>query len=232
MMIFIEHAFLQYRNGSIGLADVSFSADKGDFMFIVGPTGCGKTSLFRLIYREVVPQRGKVYVLGKNVVNLPRWRVPYLRRNIGVVFQDFRLLPHRTAWENVAYALQVMGAPHAEIEEQVEEALSLVGLLDKGEAYPELLSGGEMQRVSLARAIANRPPILLADEPTGNLDPDTSLEIIRLLERVNLRGTTVLVATHDKYIVDAMAKTVVRMENGRITGREERGTYSGNVQNL
>lgn len=228
MMVEIEHATLRYKNGTIGLNDVSFSVNKGDFIFLVGTTGSGKTSLFRIIHREEVPQMGRVYVLGQDVRHMPRHRVPHLRRNMGIVFQDYRLLPHRTVYENVLFALEVMGAPVDSLEERTMESMSLVGLESKADSFPDKLSGGELQRTCIARAMVNKPPLLLADEPTGNLDPDTSLDIIKVLEKINLRGTTVIVSTHDKAIVDHMAKTVIRMEEGRIIARDEKGTYQGN----
>ena len=199
--------------------------EKGEFAFVVGPTGTGKSTLLRLIYGEEKPTRGCVLVAGRDVTKLRGGAIPRLRRTIGVVFQDFRLLPQKTIWENVSFALYVIGASRKDIDSRVPEVLELVGLLDRADAYPHQLSGGEQQRVSIARALVNNPPILLADEPTGNLDPDTSWDIIQLLARINIRGTTVVVASHDRHIVDRMNKRVIALDNGAIARDEAKGGY-------
>ncbi len=207
------------------LHNINLSISKGEFVFLVGPSGSGKTTFIRLLLREILPTSGEIEVAGIDVVRLRSWKIPYLRRNIGCVFQDFKLLPNKTVFENVAFALEVLGKPHKVIEAHVPEVLKLVGLEDKAEKFPHELSGGEQQRVSMARAIVNRPPLLLADEPTGNLDPSTSLEIMALFDRINRLGTTVLVATHDREMVDSMRKRVVALENGQIVRDQRRGVY-------
>jgi cell division transport system ATP-binding protein len=209
----------------IALEDVAIDVRKGEFVFVVGPSGSGKSTFIRLLLKEEEPTRGNIYVAGKNIANLSPWKVPYLRRNIGTVFQDFKLLPDKTVFENVAFALEVIGKPKHVIDRRVPEILELVGLGDKLNNYPEELSGGEQQRVSVARAFVNRPLILLADEPTGNLDPSTSVEIMKLLDRINRTGTTVIMATHDNAIVDAMRRRVVELENGRVVRDQARGVY-------
>jgi cell division transport system ATP-binding protein len=207
------------------LHNINLSISKGEFVFLVGPSGSGKTTFIRLLLREILPTSGEIEVAGIDVVRLRSWKIPYLRRNIGCVFQDFKLLPNKTVFENVAFALEVLGKPRKIIEAHVPEVLKLVGLEDKAEKFPHELSGGEQQRVSMARAIVNRPPLLLADEPTGNLDPSTSLEIMALFDRINRLGTTVLVATHDREMVDSMRKRVVALENGQIVRDQRRGVY-------
>jgi cell division transport system ATP-binding protein len=207
------------------LRNINLSISKGEFVFLVGPSGSGKTTFIRLLLREILPTSGEIEVAGIDVVHLRSWKIPYLRRNIGCVFQDFKLLPNKTVFENVAFALEVLGRPRKVIETHVPEVLKLVGLEDKVEKFPHELSGGEQQRVSMARAIVNRPPLLLADEPTGNLDPSTSLEIMALFDRINRLGTTVLVATHDREMVDSMRKRVVALENGQIIRDQKRGVY-------
>ncbi len=207
------------------LHNINLSISKGEFVFLVGPSGSGKTTFIRLLLREILPTSGEIEVAGIDVVRLRSWKIPYLRRNIGCVFQDFKLLPNKTVFENVAFALEVLGKPRKIIEVHVPEVLKLVGLEDKAEKFPHELSGGEQQRVSMARAIVNRPPLLLADEPTGNLDPSTSLEIMALFDRINRLGTTVLVATHDREMVDSMRKRVVALENGQIVRDQRRGVY-------
>jgi cell division transport system ATP-binding protein len=215
-----------------GSIDVLYNIDlhvgKDEFAFMVGPSGAGKTTIMKLLYREEIPTSGKVLVDRVNVVELDSSQVPYLRRNIGVVFQDYKLLNKRTIYENVAFALRVTGTPRASIRRKVMQSLELVGLLRKANAFPEELSGGEKQRACIARAIVNNPPILLADEPTGNLDPATSWDIIQLLDKINKRNTTVLVATHNKSIVDDMKRRVVCLENGRVTRDQQLGTYTVN----
>jgi cell division transport system ATP-binding protein len=194
-------------------------------VFLVGPTGCGKSTFIKSLIREIEPAEGELLVAGRDILTLPDDRVPYLRRRIGTVFQDFKLLPNRTVYDNVAYALQVIGASRAEIRQMVPETLRLVGLSTKIHNYPDELSGGEQQRVSIARAFVNHPPLLLADEPTGNLDPETSIGIMQLLYRINRTGTTVLVVTHDQQMVDKMRRRVVRLEEGRIISDEAAGMY-------
>jgi cell division transport system ATP-binding protein len=224
-MIRTEHVTKVYKDSVIALEDVAIDVRKGEFVFVVGPSGSGKSTFIRLLLKEEEPTRGNIYVAGKNIANLSPWKVPYLRRNIGTVFQDFKLLPDKTVFENVAFALEVIGKPKHVIDRRVPEILELVGLGDKLNNYPEELSGGEQQRVSVARAFVNRPLILLADEPTGNLDPSTSVEIMKLLDRINRTGTTVIMATHDNAIVDAMRRRVVELENGRVVRDQARGVY-------
>ncbi|MHB0912107.1 MAG: cell division ATP-binding protein FtsE [Armatimonadota bacterium] len=224
MIEFIDVSVV-YPNGIQALRDINLRIDKGEFVFVIGSTGTGKSTLLKLVYKEERPTRGKVIVAGQDVVRLRGGAVPRLRRGIGVVFQDFRLLPQKTVWENVAFALFVTGTPRRQIRTRVPEALELVGMIDRADAYPQQLSGGEQQRVSIARAIVNNPPIFLADEPTGNLDPDTSWDIIQLLNRIHLRGTTVVVATHDVHIVDRLSKRVVRLDEGSVARDEEKGKY-------
>lgn len=216
----------RYSNGAIGLQDASFTIEKGEFVFIVGPSGSGKSTLLKLILHEEVPTEGEVYVNGFSIHNMRRSEIPYLRRGLGVVFQDFRLLPNKTVYDNVAFAMQIVEAQPKEIRRQVPVALALVGLSKKAKAYPDQLSGGEQQRVSLARALVNNPSILLADEPTGNLDPAISREIMYLLDEINQRGTTVIVATHEKSIVDEMEKRVISLDYGRIIHDVQKGNYT------
>ncbi|TLM97943.1 MAG: cell division ATP-binding protein FtsE [Actinobacteria bacterium] len=207
------------------LSDVNVEISAGEFVFIVGHSGSGKSTFIRMLLRELLPTRGQIIVAGQDLVKLKNWKVPYLRRNIGCVFQDFKLLPNKTAFENVAFALEVIGKSRHVIRTQVPEVLRLVGLEDKVHSYPDELSGGEQQRVSIARAFVNRPPLLLCDEPTGNLDPQTSLGIMKLLERINKTGTTVLVATHDRDMVDSMRRRVIALEGGRVIRDQDRGVY-------
>ena len=201
----------------------------GEFVFLVGHSGSGKSTFIRMLNREVTPTSGEIVVAGENLRTIKNWRVPYLRRNVGCVFQDFKLLPNKTAFENVAFALQVIGKSKHVIQTQVPEVLRLVGLEEKMEKLPDQLSGGEQQRVSIARSIVNRPPILICDEPTGNLDPQTSLGIMRLLERINRTGTTVLVATHDREMVDQMRRRVLALENGMLVRDQKKGVYGYDV---
>jgi cell division transport system ATP-binding protein len=207
------------------LDDVSLQVTKGEFTFLVGASGSGKSTFLRLILKEDRPSRGTVIVAGKDVARLSSWKVPHLRRRIGVVFQDFRLLPNKTVFENVAFALQVIGKPRHAIAHTVPEVLDLVGLGGKEGRLPHELSGGEQQRVAIARAFVNRPAILLADEPTGNLDPATSVGIMRLLDRINRTGTTIVMATHDDEIVNQMRKRVLELEDGRLVRDQDRGVY-------
>jgi cell division transport system ATP-binding protein len=204
---------------------VNLEVGKGEFVFLVGASGSGKSTCLRLVLKEEKATRGRVFVAGKDVAKLSSWKVPHLRRTIGVVFQDFRLLPNKTVFENVAFALQVIGKPRHAIAHTVPEVLDLVGLAGKERRFPHELSGGEQQRVAIARAFVNRPAILLADEPTGNLDPTTSIGIMRLLDRINRTGTTILMATHDDEIVDQMRKRVVELEDGQLVRDQDRGVY-------
>ncbi len=214
-----------YPGGTLGLDRVSLRIARGEFVFLVGSTGCGKSTCIRLLMKELEPTAGEIVIAGRRLSEITRKRVPYLRRNIGVVFQDYKLLPNRTVYANVAYALQVIGESRASIRRKVPDILRLVGLATKLHAYPDELSGGEQQRVSIARAFVNHPPLLLADEPTGNLDPETSVGIMQLLYRINRTGTTVVVATHDKEMVDKMRRRVVELENGRVIRDERSGLY-------
>jgi len=218
-----------YENGAKGVERVSLQIDDGEFVFIVGSSGSGKSTLVRLFLKEVEPTEGKIIVNGDDLSTLTRRQMPFYRRRMGVVFQDFRLLPNKTVYENVAFAMQIVGASNKEIRRNVPAVLALVGLARKAKAYPNQLSGGEQQRTSLARAIANKPPLLVADEPTGNLDPDTAWEIVTLLEDINDRGTTVVVATHAKEIVDQMKKRVITLRNGAILRDVEKGGYSDEI---
>ena len=225
-MIAAEHVTKIYKNGTRALEDVTLEIEKGEFVFLVGPSGSGKSTFIKLLIREEKPTSGNLWVAGKLVNKLSSWRVPYLRRNIGCVFQDFKLLPNKTVFENVAFAMQVIGRPRSAIDTHVPQILELVGLRDKADSYPDQLSGGEQQRVSIARAFVNRPLVLLCDEPTGNLDPKTSVGIMRLLDRINKTGTTVLMATHDHSIVDSMRRRVIQLEEGRVVRDEDRGMYA------
>ena len=211
------------------LNDVSLQIFAGEFVFLVGHSGSGKTTFIRMLIREVKPTQGHIYIADEDLANMRNWRVPYLRRNIGCVFQDFKLLPNKTVFENVAFALEVIGKSRHVIKTQVPEVLRLVGLQDKLNKRPDQLSGGEQQRVSIARAIVNRPPILICDEPAGNLDPQTSRGIMDLLERINRTGTTVVVATHDREMVDNMRRRVIALDRGNLTRDQDRGVYGFDV---
>ncbi len=224
-MIRLEHVTKSYKNSTVALRDVSLNVDKGEFVFLVGPSGSGKSTFLRLLTKEEEPENGQIFVAGKDIGELNPWKVPYLRRNIGCVFQDFRLLPNKTVLENVAFALEVIGRPRHVIDSQVPQILELVGLRGKSENLPGELSGGEQQRVAIARAFVNRPLILLADEPTGNLDPNTTIGIMRLLDRINRTGTTVLMATHDQGIVDSMRRRVIELDQGVKVRDQARGVY-------
>ncbi len=228
-MITLKNVTKTYKRGELGevvaLDDVSIEVAKGEFVFVVGPSGSGKSTLMKLLTREQLPDTGEVYVAGKNLNTLRAWKVPHLRRSIGYVFQDFKLLPNKTVYENVAFALQVIGANGTKIERRVPEVLELVGLEDKHDALPHELSGGQQQRVSVARAFVNSPRLMLCDEPTGNLDPNTSVGIMKLLDRINRTGTTVVMSTHDQQIVDTMRRRVIELENGTVIRDQARGVY-------
>jgi cell division transport system ATP-binding protein len=215
-----------YEPNVAALRDVSFVIEKGEFVFVVGASGSGKSTIIRLILKEIEPTTGKIAVGGRDLSRLKRSKVPLLRRNVACVFQDFKLLPNRTASENVAYALKVQGESGTAIRRKVPEVLNLVGLAHKMSSYPDELSGGEQQRVSIARAVVNHPPLLICDEPTGNLDPDTSVGIMQLLYRINRAGTTIVMATHDREMVDKMRRRVIALDDGRLARDERRGGYA------
>ncbi|KAB3532151.1 cell division ATP-binding protein FtsE [Alkaliphilus pronyensis] len=214
-----------YPKGVQALTNINFKIEKGDFVFLVGPSGAGKSTFLKLLLKEEDPTTGTIYVGDKDVTKLSNRKIPYLRRTIGVVFQDFRLLPNKTVFENVAFAMEIIEASSKEIRRQVPMILGMVGLSDRASQYPHQLSGGERQRVSIARAIVNNPAVLIADEPTGNLDPDTAWEIMKVLRQINRRGTTVLMATHAKDIVDIMQQRVIALEKGRVVRDQQRGAY-------
>jgi cell division transport system ATP-binding protein len=224
-MIKLENVTKVYKGETVALANASAEIGKGEFVFLVGPSGSGKSTFIRLLNHEESADEGRIFVAGKNIAELTPWKVPYLRRNIGCVFQDYKLLPNKTVAENVAFALEVIGRPKHVVKTQVPAILELVGLKEKAGRMPDQLSGGEQQRVSVARAFVNRPLILLADEPTGNLDPGTSLGIMRLLDRINRTGTTVVMCTHDRSIVDTMRKRVIELDDGRIVRDQAEGVY-------
>lgn len=228
-VIKIENVTKIYENGALGLKDFSLDIEKGDFVFIVGQSGSGKSTFMRILLKEIEPTTGSVFVDNTELALLKRSKIPYLRRKLGCVFQDFRLLPSKTVYENVAFAMQVVEASNRNIRRSVPQTLSLVGLHKKANAYPDQLSGGEKQRVAIARAIINKPPILLADEPTGNLDPETAWGIMELLKEINLRGTTVVMATHAKDIVNRMRKRVVHIENGVLMSDVAEGGYDDEI---
>ncbi len=225
-MIEVRNAIKIYENHATGLNNISFDIEQGEFVFIVGSSGSGKSTLIKSMMKEVQLTSGDVVVNGYNISKIKKRDVPYFRRSMGVVFQDFRLLPNKTVFENVAFAMEVVGSTKREIRKNVPQVLAMVGLHKKHKAYPRQLSGGEQQRTALARAIINKPPILLADEPTGNLDPNNAWEIMCLLEDINYRGTTVVIATHAKEIVDAMQKRVIALENGHLVKDSNEGGYS------
>ena len=224
-MIRLENVTKSYSEEVIALRDASFEVATGEFVFLVGPSGSGKSTLLRLLNRQERPELGAVWVAGRNIVDMPANRVPMLRRDIGNVFQDYKLLLNKTVFENVAFTLEVIGRPKHVITQQVPAVLELVGLAGKEDRFPDQLSGGEQQRVSVARAFVNRPLILIADEPTGNLDPATGEGIMRLLDRINATGTTVVMATHDQRIVDSMRKRVIQLDRGTIVRDQARGVY-------
>ncbi|MBC7087577.1 MAG: cell division ATP-binding protein FtsE [Tissierellales bacterium] len=224
-MIRFVNVSKEYKNGVIALYDINMEINKGEFVFLVGSSGAGKSTLIKLLLKEEGITRGKLYLNGTDITRVPNRRIPFIRRKLGVVFQDFRLLPNKTVYENVAFAMEIIGASPREIRRRVPAVLGMVDLSRKASSYPDQLSGGEQQRVSIARSIVNNPPVLIADEPTGNLDPETANEIMKVLVEINNRGTTVLMATHAKEIVDSMRKRVIALENGRIVRDEEKGGY-------
>ncbi len=228
-MIVFESVTKNYDGDVVGMQDASFHIEKGEFVFLVGPSGSGKSTLIKLVLKELEPTQGRILVAGRNLQTLRRSKVPLLRRNIGCVFQDFKLLPNKTVFENVAYALEVVGEHHRSIRRKVPEILNLVGLADKTDSLPHEISGGEQQRVSVARAFVNHPPLLLADEPTGNIDPETSIGIMQLLMRINRTGTTVVIATHDRDMVDRLRRRVIALDGGRLVRDERRGVYDSEV---
>lgn len=224
-VIEMHNIWKSYGDGTHALNGVSVQIDRNEFVYLVGPSGAGKSTFMKLIYREEVPTKGEIFVNGFNIGKLKQRKIPYVRRNIGVVFQDFRLLPQLTIYENIAFAMEAIEAPRKVIKKRTMEVLELVGLKHKHKNFPAELSGGEQQRVSIARAIVNNPSVIVADEPTGNLDPDTSLDIMHLLEEINFRGTTIVMATHNKEIVNSMRKRVIAIENGNIVRDQLRGEY-------
>ena len=224
-MIRFEDVSKAYKGDVVALRELSLEILKGEFVFLVGPSGSGKSTFLKLLLRDEVATGGRVLVAGRDIGRLGAWKVPQLRRNIGCVFQDFKLLANKTVYENVAFALEVIGRPKHIVRTQVPQILDLVGLTKKADNFPTELSGGEQQRVSIARAFVNRPLILLADEPTGNLDPATTVGIMRLLDRINRTGTTVVMATHDQRIVDAMRRRVIELDHGSLVRDQERGVY-------
>ncbi len=231
-MIKMENVTKVYENGAVGLRDFNLHIERGEFVFVVGSSGSGKSTFIRLLLKEVEPTDGNIIINGTDITKIKRRQIPYLRRKIGVVFQDFRLLPSKTVYENVAFAMQVVETNPKIIRRNVPQILAMVGLAKKINAYPNQLSGGEQQRVALARAIINRPPILLADEPTGNLDPDTAWEIMDLIEEINRNGTTVVISTHAKDIVDKMQKRVVTINKGIVLRDVKGGGYDDEAENM
>lgn len=223
-MIRIENVFKKYDNGVIALNNINLNIRPGEFVFLIGPSGAGKSTLLKLLSHEELPTKGSIFIDNINIAKLSRRQVPFHRRKLGIVFQDFKLLPNKTVFENVAYALEIVGASGADIKRQVPNVLALVNLYDRAKSYPNQLSGGELQRVAIARAVVNKPQLLLADEPTGNLDEDTAYEIMEILDNINKSGTTVLMATHAKNIVDQYQKRVIKIDNGVIS-RDDVGGY-------
>ena len=222
----------EYKNGVKALSNVNLTIKKGEFVFLVGPSGAGKSTIIKLILKEEDPTEGKIYLNDMDITKVKNRKVPYIRRKVGVVFQDFRLLPNKTVYENVAFAMEIVGAHPKEIRRNVPMVLGMVDLSRKAHCYPDELSGGEHQRVAISRAIVNNPPILIADEPTGNLDPETAWDIMKVLRDINRRGTTVLMATHAKDIVDIMKKRVIAIEAGKIVRDEEKGVYENEISHI
>lgn len=229
-MIQLQGVSKVYSNGAVGLNNVSLNIERGEFVFITGNSGSGKSTLLKMLYKEVDPDHGKITINKRNVTKMKRKQIPYLRRDLGMVFQDFRLLPNKTVYENVAFAMEIVGASSREIRKNVPIVLGLVGLAKKARCYPNELSGGEQQRTALARAIVNNNPILIADEPTGNLDPATSWEIMNCLQDINMRGVTIIMATHEREIVNTMKKRVIEISNGKISKDVHEGGYDDEME--
>lgn len=224
-MLIMSDVSKVYPGGNMALQDVNVHIEPGEFVFVVGPSGAGKSTFIKMLFREVLPSTGSIFVNGMDILSLSPKEIPFMRRQLGIIFQDYRLLPDRTVFENVAFAMQVIEAPHRKIKRQVMNVLDLVGLRHRANAYPNELSGGEQQRIAIARAIVNDPVFVIADEPTGNLDPETSWDIMEIFKEINATGTTIVMATHDKEVVDAMAKRVIAIEKGRIVRDEKEGVY-------
>ena len=224
-MLIMSDVSKVYPSGSMALQDVNVHIEPGEFVFVVGPSGAGKSTFIKMLFREVLPTTGSIFVNGVDILSLTPKEIPFMRRQLGIIFQDYRLLPDRTVYENVAFAMQVIEAPHRKIKRQVMNVLDLVGLRHRANAYPNELSGGEQQRIAIARAIVNDPVFVIADEPTGNLDPETSWDIMEIFKEINAPGTTIVMATHDKEVVDAMGKRVIAIEKGRIVRDEKEGVY-------
>ena len=224
-MLIMSDVSKVYPSGSMALQDVNVHIEPGEFVFVVGPSGAGKSTFIKMLFREVLPTTGSIFVNGVDVLSLTPKEIPFMRRQLGIIFQDYRLLPDRTVYENVAFAMQVIEAPYRKIKRQVMNVLDLVGLRHRANAYPNELSGGEQQRIAIARAIVNDPVFVIADEPTGNLDPETSWDIMEIFKEINATGTTIVMATHDKEVVDAMGKRVIAIEKGRIVRDEKEGVY-------
>ena len=228
-MLIMSDVSKVYPGGSVALQDVNVHIEPGEFVFVVGPSGAGKSTFIKMLFREVLPTTGSIFVNGVDILSLTPKEIPFMRRQLGIIFQDYRLLPDRTVFENVAFAMQVIEAPHRKIRRQVMNVLDLVGLRDRANAYPNELSGGEQQRVAIARAIVNNPVFVIADEPTGNLDPETSWDIMGIFKAINDAGTTIVMATHDKEVVDAMGQRVIAIEKGRIVRDQKEGAYGYEV---
>ena len=224
-MLIMSDVSKVYPGGSTALQNVNVHIEPGEFVFVVGPSGAGKSTFIKMLFREVLPTTGSIFVNGVDILSLTPKEIPFMRRQLGIIFQDYRLLPDRTVYENVAFAMQVIEAPHRKIKRQVMNVLDLVGLRHRANAYPNELSGGEQQRIAIARAIVNDPVFVIADEPTGNLDPETSWDIMEIFKEINSAGTTIVMATHDKDVVDAMGKRVIAIEQGRIVRDEKEGAY-------
>ena len=224
-MLIMNDVSKVYPGGSVALQDVNVHIEPGEFVFVVGPSGAGKSTFIKMLFREVLPTTGSIFVNGMDILALSPKEIPFMRRQLGIIFQDYRLLPDRTVFENVAFAMQVIEAPHRKIRRQVNNVLDLVGLRHRSNAYPNELSGGEQQRIAIARAIVNDPVFVIADEPTGNLDPETSWDIMEIFKEINSAGTSIVMATHDKDVVDAMGKRVIAIEQGRIVRDEKEGVY-------
>ena len=224
-MLIMSDVSKVYPGGSVALQDVNVHIEPGEFVFVVGPSGAGKSTFIKMLFREVLPTTGSIFVNGMDILALSPKEIPFMRRQLGIIFQDYRLLPDRTVFENVAFAMQVIEAPHRKIRRQVNNVLDLVGLRHRSNAYPSELSGGKQERIAIARAIVNDPVVVIADEPTGNLDPETSWDIMEIFKEINSAGTTIVMATHDKDVVDAMGKRVIAIEQGRIVRDEKEGAY-------